>query len=402
MTSTTASTGNGVDGRLRFGTFMAPFHPAGQNPTLALQRDLETLELMDRLGFDEAWIGEHHSAGAEIIASPEVFIAAAAERTKHIKLGTGVVSLPYHHPLWVADRAVLLDHLTRGRFMLGLGPGALPTDAAMIGLEPAVLRPRLEEGLDAVLRLLAGETVTVETEWFTLKDAVLQMRPYTHPRMEVVVPGVASPTGARLAGTYGVGLLSIGAAVAAGVDVFGAHWDVVEERAAAAGRTADRSSWRVLSLVHLAETKEQALRDVEFGMLDWFRYFQHVAAFPQMALEGENLPEMVSFVNDGGLGVVGTPDMMVELLRSWLEQSGGFGCLMLLSHDWANPEATRRSLELFARYVMPEFQGQVAPLRAARDRASAARAGLADKNMAAVEAATKRYQEETAAAGAAS
>ena len=134
--------------RLRFGIFMAPFHPAGENPTLALQRDLALVEHLDRLGYDEAWIGEHHSAGTEIIASPEIFIAAAAERTRHIKLGTGVTSLAYHNPLWVTERMVLLDHLTRGRAMLGLGPGSLPTDSAMLGLNPTDTRELLEVNLD--------------------------------------------------------------------------------------------------------------------------------------------------------------------------------------------------------------------------------------------------------------
>jgi limonene 1,2-monooxygenase len=119
--------------RLRFGVFLAPFHKPGINPTLALQNDLELMQWLDRCGYDEAWIGEHHSAGSETIASPEIFIAAAAERTRHIRLGTGVVSLSYHNPLWVAERIVMLDHLTRGRVMLGVGPGALPTDARMIG-----------------------------------------------------------------------------------------------------------------------------------------------------------------------------------------------------------------------------------------------------------------------------
>src|ERR671914_636828 len=120
-----------MDRPLRFGIFLAPFHPVGQNPTLALERDLELIGWLDELGFDEAWIGEHHSAGYEIIASPEVFIAVAAERTRDIKLGTGVNSLPYHHPLLLADRFVLLDHLTRGRVMLGVGPGQLTSDAHM-------------------------------------------------------------------------------------------------------------------------------------------------------------------------------------------------------------------------------------------------------------------------------
>src|ERR687883_1002585 len=139
---------------MRFGLFMAPFHPVGQNPTLALERDLDLIVHLDRLGFDEVWIGEHHSAGWEIIASPEVFIAAAAERTKNIKLGTGVISLPYHNPLMVANRMVLLDHLTRGRVMLGVGPGALVTDALMLGIEPDTQRPRMAEALDAIIRLL--------------------------------------------------------------------------------------------------------------------------------------------------------------------------------------------------------------------------------------------------------
>src|SRR6201985_3484162 len=143
--------------RMRFGIFMAPFHPAGVNPTVLLDGDLELIQHLDRLGFDEAWIGEHHSAGTEIIASPEIFIAVAAERTRHIKLGSGVVSLSYHNPLWVAERIVLLDHLTRGRVMLGVGPGALPTDAAMIGVQQSQTRELLEQSFDVIMRLLTSE-----------------------------------------------------------------------------------------------------------------------------------------------------------------------------------------------------------------------------------------------------
>jgi limonene 1,2-monooxygenase len=151
---------------------MAPFHPAGENPTLALQRDLELVEHLDRLGYDEAWIGEHHSAGSEIIASPEIFIATAAERTRTIRLGTGVVSLAYHNPLWVTERMVLLDHLTRGRAMLGVGPGSLPTDSAMIGLSPTDTRELLDTNLDVVMRLLRGdEPMSVETPTHKLIDA---------------------------------------------------------------------------------------------------------------------------------------------------------------------------------------------------------------------------------------
>ena len=158
---------------MRFGVFIAPFHPVGQNPTLALERDLDLVVHLDRLGYEEAWIGEHHSGGYEIIASPEVFIAVAAERTKHIRLGTGVASLPYHHPLLLADRMVLLDHLTRGRVMLGVGPGQLTSDAHMLGIPSDTQRPRMEESLDAIMALLRGERVTMKTDGFILEDAHL-------------------------------------------------------------------------------------------------------------------------------------------------------------------------------------------------------------------------------------
>ena len=198
--------------RMRFGIFMAPFHVAGENPTLAIERDLELVAHLDRLGYDEAWIGEHHSAGSEIISCPEIFIAAAAERTRTIKLGTGVVSVAYHNPFLVAERAVLLDHLTRGRFMLGLGPGSLPTDAVMLGLDPTETRPLLEEGLDVIMKLLTSdEPVNSQTKMWNLVDARLHLRPYSNPLFNIAVPAVASPTGPRLAGQHGIGLLSIGA-----------------------------------------------------------------------------------------------------------------------------------------------------------------------------------------------
>src|SRR3954466_9188728 len=164
---------------MRFGLFMGPFHPTGQNPALALQRDLELIEHLDRLGFHEVWIGEHHSGGYEIISSPEVFIAAAAERTKHIRFGSGVNSLPYHQPLILADRFILLDHLTRGRVMLGCGPGQLTSDAHMLGIEADDQRPRMDEALEAIVRLLRDdEPVSMKTDWFELRDARLQLRPY--------------------------------------------------------------------------------------------------------------------------------------------------------------------------------------------------------------------------------
>src|SRR5512143_130721 len=189
--------------RLDFGIFIAPFHPVGENPTLSLQRDFELIEWLDRLGYDEAWIGEHHSAGYEIIASPEVFIAGAAERTRRIRLGTGVSSVPYHHPLMLADRIMQLDHQTRGRVMFGVGPGALPSDAFMMGIDVQRQRDMMDEAIAALVPLLRGETVNMDTDWFKLRDARLQLRPYSRPHIEIAVASQVSPSGARAAGKYG-------------------------------------------------------------------------------------------------------------------------------------------------------------------------------------------------------
>jgi limonene 1,2-monooxygenase len=388
--------------RLRFGIFLAPFHPAGENPTLALQRDLRLIEHLDALGYDEAWIGEHHSAGSEIIASPEIFMAAAAERTTHIRLGTGVTSLSYHNPLWVAERMIMLDHLTRGRVMLGVGPGSLPSDSAMIGLNPTDTRELLEQNLDIVMRLLRGEEVTATTRTHRLHEARVHLRPYTDPLFDVAVAAVASPTGPRLAGRHGVGLLSIGATLSQeGFDALAHHWSVMEERAAAHGTSVDREKWRLVSIMHVAETREQAYRDVEFGIRQWFDYFQEVAAFPQMGVEGNtNVREMIDFVNEGGIGAVGTPQDAAVHVQKLVEQSnGGFGALLLMGHEWANPEATRRSWELIAQRVMPQFQGQAQATLDAAARAGKARSGYTAQQNAAVAHMTEKYQKELAERG---
>lgn len=382
-------------GKLRFGYFIAPFHRAGTNPTLALQRDLSFIEHLDALGFDEVWLGEHHSAGSEIISSPEIFIAAAAERAKRIRFGTGVISLSYHNPLWVADRLMLLEHLTHGRIIGGVGPGSLPSDSSMIGLTPTDTRELLETNLDIVVRLLAGETVSAKTATHQLFDARLQLAPYSDGGIPLSVAAVASPTGARLAGKHGIGLLSIGATLTVeGFNALSYHWDIVEERAATFGAQVDRRNWSLVGLFHLAETEKQAREEVKFGIEPWFRYFQKVAAFPQMTMPGEQLDEMIDVINDNGAGVIGTPERAREQVQRLWDQSGGFGCMLQMGHEWANPAATRRSAELFAAEVMPHFQGQAQPTLDAAARAGQARESLAQSQLDAVAHMTKKYQDE--------
>src|SRR5919205_1281797 len=232
--------------RLKFGIFMAPFHRINENPTLALERDLELISWLDTLGFDEAWIGEHHSGGWETIASPEIFIAAAAQRTRHIRLGTGVLSLPYHHPLLVADRMVLLDHLTRGRVMLGVGPGALVSDAYTLGIEPMRQRDMMDDALGIIIRLFTETApLTYVSDWFELHDAVLQLRPYQRPHMPIAVAAVRSPAGPALAGKHGAAVLSMSVPreTEARADI-NYLWSVAEEAAADHGQTVRREEWR--------------------------------------------------------------------------------------------------------------------------------------------------------------
>ncbi|WP_439816039.1 LLM class flavin-dependent oxidoreductase [Zavarzinia sp. CC-PAN008] len=338
--------------KLRFGAFIAPFHPIDENPTLAIERDLELVQWMDKLGYDEAWIGEHHSAGYEIIASPELFIATAAERTKHIRLGTGVSSLPYHHPLMLADRINQLDHITRGRVMFGVGPGALPSDAHMMGITVTKQRDMMDEALDVLVPLLRGEKVTKKTDWFTLNEAQLQMTPFTRPGVEIAVASQVSPTGARAAGRHGAGLLSIGATSTGGFNALASNWAICEEMARASGQTVDRGGWRLVGPVHIAETREKARENVRFGLEKWIYYFAEVAALPLAPMEGDAVDALV----DSGLAVVGTPDDAIAQIERLQEQSGGFGAFLQLGHNWADFDNTKKSYELMARYVFPRFQ----------------------------------------------
>ena len=357
---------------MRFGIFSAPLHPCGRNPTLYLERDLQLVRWLDELGYDEAWIGEHHSGGTEIIGSPEVFIAAAAQHTRNIKLGTGVVSVPYHHPLMVAERMVLLDHLTRGRTMFGVGPGALPADAYMLGFDPTEARPRMEEGLEAIMALLTSdEPVTRKTDWFELREARMNLRPYTHPCFELAIATTVSPNGPRNAGRFGGGLLSLSCSTETGFEKLREQWEIWDFMAAEHGHAADRARWRMVAPVHLAETREQARRDIEYGIADWVDYFQTVVAIPA-APDTDDLDEYVDWMIDSGFAVIGTPDDAAGLIRRLLDQSGGFGCFLVMAHDWADRRATRLSYELLAGEVFPRFQGSA-------ERAAASHAWALEK-----------------------
>jgi limonene 1,2-monooxygenase len=346
-----------MQNRMRNGIFMAPFHPVDEDPTMALARDLELVEWLDRLGYDEAWIGEHHSAGFEIIASPELFIAAAAERTRHIRLGTGVVSLPYHNPLMTANRIIQLDHMTRGRVMFGAGPGLLPSDASMLGIDPSTQRDRMAEALDVILRLFAGETVSETTEWYTLNEARLHLLPYSDPYPEVAVASSITPSGGRLAGKYDLGMLCVAATQAGGFDALGENWKIANEIAQETrGKPMDPRRLRLVGPVHIAETREKARENVQFGIHKWLDYFSRINPTSSAQVDnrgGDPVDTMIA----SGSAVIGTPDDAVAQIRRLQDKQGEFGCFLQLAHNWADFDSTKKSYELWQRYVMPQLTG---------------------------------------------
>ena len=369
---------------LRFGAFLAPHHLMGESPTLQLQRDLDLVEHLDRLGYDEFWCGEHHSTGWETIASPEMFLAAAAVRTHRIGLGTGVTSIPYHHPFHVAQKIVQLDHMSRGRALLGTGPGALPSDAHTLGIDPMVLRDRQDEAIPVIQRLLAGaERFSYESEWFTLRDAALQILPYQRD-VHMTTASMVSPSGMTLAGKHGLGVLSLGSMSTAGLASLPLQWSFAEEAAEQSGRVVDRANWRIVFSSHVAETREQARAEVEHGLLRWHNEY-NVGTLQRPGLKAfASTAEAIEFhANpDSSAGVIGTPDDLIANIRRMQDITGGFGMVLNFAHDWANPEASNRSWDLIARHVIPEINGQIEPMRASNawvseNRESFTRAGEA-------------------------
>jgi limonene 1,2-monooxygenase len=355
--------------RMKFGAFLAPHHPLGEHPTLQLQRDLQLVQHLDQLGFDEFWCGEHHSSGWEMIGSPELFLAAAGERTHRIMLGTGVVSLPYHHPFNVAQRIVQLDHLTRGRVIFGTGPGALPSDAWTLGIDPMKQRDRQDEALGVIIRLLRGEgRFSVESEWFTLRDAQLQILPLQED-MQMVAASSISPSGMQIAGKYGIGVISIASTSSEGLQALPTQWSFAEEAAAKNGTSVDRKNWRVLMSWHLAESRKQAEKEAKYGLQRWHNEYNVRVLGRPGAKRVEDPDELVAQIagrgaEGTGAAVVGTPDELVASIRELRDVTGGFGAVIGFAHDWADREATLRSWELFARFVAPEINGYTASQKA--------------------------------------
>jgi len=353
--------------RMKFGAFIAPHHPIGEHPMLQMRNDIKFAAQLDSLGYDEFWVGEHHSTGWEVIASPELFLAAVAENTHRIRLGTGVVSLPYHHPFTIAQRMVQLDHMSGGRVIFGTGPGALPSDAHMLGIDPMTQRDRQDEAIGVIKRLFAGERVSHKSDWFTLQDARLQLFPLQED-LPMVTASSISPSGMTLAGKYGMGVLSIGSNSDAGLAALPTQWGFAEQAAAKSGQTVDRRNWRVLMSWHIAETREEARAQAGRGLMHWHNEYTVGTLMRPGAVAFTSPDQAVdeTAFAPGAAAVIGTPDDLIAAIRRMMESTGGFGTVLGFAHDWANRENTARSWDLVARYVIPEINGLLEGYRTSR------------------------------------
>jgi limonene 1,2-monooxygenase len=382
---------------LRHGAFLPPFHPMNENPAACMERDLELMQWLDKLGFDEAWIGEHHSAGWELISSPELFIAVAAERTKWIKFGTGVISLPYHNPLMTANRMIQLDHHTRGRVMFGAGPGLLASDALMLGIDPNTQRDRMAEALDVILRFFKGEIVTEKSEWYTFVNARAHMLPFTKPYPEVAVVSAVTPSGGRLTGKYDTSMICVAATNPFGYDALAANWQIANDVAAEHGRSMDPARLRLVGPMHIAETRAQAMENVKYGFEPYLDYLNNNQ--PRFIVPAGEDP--ATWFVENKFGVIGTPDDAIAMIQRLYDKQGDFGVFLQQVHNWADFEETKRSYELYQRYVMPHFSGDNGPRIQSFDWCTDNRDTLAEKRSTAAKAMFDKHEAEQKAKAAA-
>ena len=356
---------------MQVGFFTMPLHPPGSDITQTLEDDLHQLEVLDRLGYSEAWIGEHFTAVWENIPAPDMFIANALARTQNIKLGTGVTCMPNHNPFMIAHRIAQLDHMAKGRFQWGVGSGAFPGDFEVFGFDPRgnEHRKMTRDSLETVLRLWQDPTPGVyESEYwkFTIPEPIeefglgFHLKPYQKPHPPIGVAGVSEHSDTLiLAGERGWIPMSINLVPAR---ILSTHWDAVEEGAESGGRTPSRADWRIAREIYVAETGEQAREDALNGVLrrDFEQYFLRILPKLRMLDLFKVDPDMADsdvtfeYLLEN-VFIVGSPDEVTEKLVSLYDDVGGFGVLLAMGHEWQPYDAWVRSMELLVKEVAPRL-----------------------------------------------
>ena len=352
---------------MRFGVFSMPEHFPWDNQTLSFDRDIDEMVLAEKLGFDEYWIGEHHSGWYENIPVPEYMIAKASALTGRIMLATGVVNLPYHDPFQVAERLAFLDNLTHGRLIYGFGAGGLPTDWTLHNMEGDVMRPRMVESLEVIRRLTeAREPISYDGEFWQGQDREIQVRPHKGRTPEFALAGLTGSNSFELAAKHGWGSLSVHFTPPkftnnpTFVDLE-SHSATLESHAIAAGRDPieARRQWRIVREVFVADDRESAVAQIRAGVKKSYDYLISVGLGPLMKLE-ETMDDSeltLDWMIDNGYWLVGSPDDVNRLVKDLYDRLGGFGTLVFNSRDWGPTDQMARSMEMFARYCIPALEG---------------------------------------------
>jgi alkanesulfonate monooxygenase SsuD/methylene tetrahydromethanopterin reductase-like flavin-dependent oxidoreductase (luciferase family) len=369
---------------MRLGYFTMPVHPIHRDWSETLREDRQAVILADRLGFHDAFIGEHLSDRCETITNSMMFLASLVSDTKTIKLATGTSNLSQSHPTLIAAQAAMLDHLADGRFIFGISPGALTTDAEALGILEEDRNRIFAEAIDVILEIWQREApyeIDLPDNRFkvsTKRTAALELgvgylpKPLQKPYPEIVGT-VLSPhsPGVVLMGKRDFHPLSANFVLAKWLK---SHWDNYTEGKIRVGATPTTSDWRVARTIFVADDEETALR---YGREDrnspYFHYYGQIfkkltrsKRLFVMKEEREQPDETVThdFIMDQ-LVIYGTVNKVVDQLLALREQIGDFGEIVYAGMDWVSPELAKRSMQLMAEQVMPRVNAAIGVAAAA-------------------------------------
>jgi alkanesulfonate monooxygenase SsuD/methylene tetrahydromethanopterin reductase-like flavin-dependent oxidoreductase (luciferase family) len=361
---------------MKLGMFMMPLHPPGRDPAQTLAEDREAILLADRLGFCEAFVGEHVTDLAENVTSCLMFLASVAHDTKDIVLGSGTINMPNTHPAAVAAQVAMLDHILKGRFIMGISPGGLMSDAEVFGNYQKNRNAMFVEAIDMVLKIWEGEPpYDLKGEFFqvsTRQTAIPEigqgaiLKPFQRPHPPIVGTAVAPfSQGVTEMAKRGWTPISANFLLPEWVKT---HWPKYVEGRAAVGAQASPGDWRVAKSIFVADDEATAQRYGKSAEGPYHFYFKQLvrklvgfsgrsnlfkldAAQP----DSEITPEYVT----QKLVIAGTVDTVVEQLLAFREQVGDFGTLLYACHDWISPALGKRSMELMAREVLPRVNAAI-------------------------------------------
>ena len=355
---------------MKYSTFMMPLHPPGRNVTEALQEDRQAVILADRLGFSEAFVGEHVTDAAEIVTSSMIFLASLISETQQIKLGTGTINVPNSHPAHIAAQAAMLDHLLQGRFIMGISPGGLISDAEVFGNFGKDRNAMFVEGINTVLKIWESEPpYNIEGQFWNIsvgKTMIpeigqgFMMKPFQKPHPLIVGTAVAPfSQGVTEMAKRGWQPISANFLMPEWVKT---HWPKYVEGRQAVGATASPDEWRVAKSIFVgddeATAKRYALQEggpYHFYFKQLVRKLVSVVGRSNLFKTDPNMPdsEITPDYVTQRLVLAGTVNSVVDQILAFREQVGDFGTLVYACHDWQDKQLGQRSMELFATEVMP-------------------------------------------------